>query len=225
MFEDLRMVRTVSRIQHTGLFCSQTSYVRAFFIAALLVGAHLAVLSPCAKAAPPESKGSSESSASHLSVSEHTEEGASDAARETSFDPALDHGPHAGFMRGKGSVQAELLLGPGSGFRLYFVDENWTDIDITDATIVVLVQRNSGTLQPVRCAPKPSSDRPELYICELPKDSTLSMGEQLFVKFNAKDGTTQSFNYTFPFAAHEEDLPFPEMKPEPSSTAATPKTS
>jgi hypothetical protein len=132
----------------------------------------------------------------------------------------MNHGPHAGFMRGKGAVQAELLLGPGSGFRLFFVDAQWIDLPLKDAKLEVLLERQGSSVTTLRCVPKPSVDRTDLFICELPKSTILSSGDCIFVRLTQPSGKAHTFNFTFPFTEQEGRKPFPELKGKGSNSAA-----
>ncbi len=135
------------------------------------------------------------------------------------LDASLDHGPHAGFMRGQGDIQSELLLGPGNGFRLYLVDKSWMGLDLHESSIEVIVKRSAGN-QPLRCAIKPSTEAPEYYTCEFLKESVLGMGDVLFVKFTNREKAEETFNYTFPFSAHEPKLPFPAVQATSNAAAS-----
>lgn len=140
---------------------------------------------------------------------------------DASLDSGMNHGPHAGFMRGKGAVQAELLLGPGSGFRLFFVDAQWIDIPLKDSKLEVLLERQGSAVAPLRCVPKPSTEQTDFFICELPKSTILASGDCIFVRFSQPSGKAHTFNFTFPFTEQEGRKPFPELKEKDAHSPST----
>ena len=116
--------------------------------------------------------------------------------------PEYDHGPRAGFMRGKKDVQSELLLGPGSGIRLYFVDAQWIDLPLKDTSLKVFLKSKGleGEGSPLTC-----TLGADVYSCALPKGVAFTVGDSLEVKLaTSRDSPEEyTFRYTFPFQSAE----------------------
>jgi hypothetical protein len=116
--------------------------------------------------------------------------------------PEYDHGPRAGFMRGTKDIQSELLLGPGSGIRLYFVDAQWIDLPLKDTSLKVSLKPKgvAGEGSPLPCVLSPDS-----YSCALPKGVVFAIGDSLEVKLTKAGDSPQeyTFRYSFPFQSSE----------------------
>lgn len=143
-------------------------------------------------------------------------------------ESSYDHGPRAGFMRGGGALQAELLLGPGSGFRMYFIDKHWIDVDLSGARVEgVLMQQGAGgaaVRQAITCSGRPTPEKPAFFVCDLPKNAVFAIGDRVFIKHVDASGKETSFNYTFPFKPHEPIQDYPAAPTSGAAAASTAST-
>lgn len=105
-----------------------------------------------------------------------------------------NHGPHAGYVSGRGAVLAEIVPEASGNLRIHFIDQNWIELPSSGFKAHAVLKPANGKEQALDC----KLDRGS-FLCSMPQGFKFSTGDKVTVTREQVVVPPAKYEYSYPF--------------------------